>query len=182
MHKPKNAIIKHRNETNMQSSNLSLTPARGIRYEPYSASFLPVFRLGLPLKPQLTLSLLLLRITSSSCSFSSYNINFCGEFNKAKMTPHQPWSTCPANAREFLPRMPLEPRGTPMVCGRKGRWRLNCKVREITMTSIIKLTVLSGAYDEGPLCYLLQVDEFRFLLDCGWNEAFSPEVIEPVKK
>ena len=53
---------------------------------------------------------------------------------------------------------------------------------EITMTSIIKLTVLSGAYDEGPLCYLLQVDEFRFLLDCGWNEAFSPEVIEPVKK
>lgn len=50
------------------------------------------------------------------------------------------------------------------------------------MTSIIKLTVLSGAYDEGPLCYLLQVDEFRFLLDCGWNEAFSPEVIEPVKK
>ena len=50
------------------------------------------------------------------------------------------------------------------------------------MTSIIKLTVLSGAYDEGPLCYLLQVDEFRFLLDCGWNETFSAEVIEPVKK
>ena len=50
------------------------------------------------------------------------------------------------------------------------------------MTSIIKLTVLSGAYDEGPLCYLLQVDEFRFLLDCGWDETFSEDVIEPVKK
>jgi len=50
------------------------------------------------------------------------------------------------------------------------------------MTSIIKLTVLSGAYDEGPLCYLLQVDEFRFLLDCGWNESFSAEMMEPIKK
>ena len=52
----------------------------------------------------------------------------------------------------------------------------------IGMTSIIKLSVLSGAYDEGPLCYLLQVDEFRFLLDCGWNESFNAEIIEPIKK
>lgn len=56
------------------------------------------------------------------------------------------------------------------------------KKSEGRMTSIIKLTVLSGAYDEGPLCYLLQVDEFRFLLDCGWDETFSEDVIEPVKK
>ncbi|XP_077995100.1 cleavage and polyadenylation specificity factor subunit 2-like [Glandiceps talaboti] len=41
------------------------------------------------------------------------------------------------------------------------------------MTSIIKLTALSGAHDEGPLCYLLQVDEFKFLLDCGWDENFT---------
>ena len=39
------------------------------------------------------------------------------------------WTKHAATAWEFLPRMPLEPRGTPMVCGRKGRWRLNCKVR-----------------------------------------------------
>ena len=52
----------------------------------------------------------------------------------------------------------------------------------IGMTSIIKLSVLSGAYDEGPLCYLLQVDEFRFLLDCGWNESFNAEIVEPIKK
>lgn len=50
------------------------------------------------------------------------------------------------------------------------------------MTSIIKLSVLSGAHNEGPLCYMLQVDEFRFLLDCGWDETLSMEHIENVKK
>ena len=41
------------------------------------------------------------------------------------------------------------------------------------MTSIIKFTALSGAQDEAPPCYLLQVDEFCFLLDCGWNPHFT---------
>jgi len=50
------------------------------------------------------------------------------------------------------------------------------------MTSIIKFTALSGAHDESPPCYLLQVDEFRFLLDCGWDENFSSEVLENVKR
>lgn len=50
------------------------------------------------------------------------------------------------------------------------------------MTSIIKLTVLSGGQDESPLAYLLQVDEFRFLLDCGWDEFLSLETIEPIKR
>ncbi|XP_072283809.1 cleavage and polyadenylation specificity factor subunit 2 [Pyxicephalus adspersus] len=50
------------------------------------------------------------------------------------------------------------------------------------MTSIIKLTTLSGAQEESALCYLLQVDEFRFLLDCGWDENFSMEIIEAIKK
>ena len=86
VHKPKNAIIKHRNETNMQSSNL--TPSAGSMNRILQV-FLPVLQLRLRWKPQLTLGLLLLRITSSSCSFSSHNINFCGEFNKAKTAPHQ---------------------------------------------------------------------------------------------
>uniref|UniRef100_A0A8C3ADF8 Cleavage and polyadenylation specificity factor subunit 2 n=1 Tax=Cyclopterus lumpus TaxID=8103 RepID=A0A8C3ADF8_CYCLU len=34
------------------------------------------------------------------------------------------------------------------------------------MTSIIKLTAVSGVQEESALCYLLQVDEFRILLDC----------------
>jgi len=50
------------------------------------------------------------------------------------------------------------------------------------MTSIIKFTAFSGAEDESPHCYLLQVDEFRFLLDCGWDEDFRFGFIDSVKK
>ena len=50
------------------------------------------------------------------------------------------------------------------------------------MTSIIKLTALSGVQEESALCYLLQVDEFRFLLDCGWDETFSMETIDILKR
>ena len=50
------------------------------------------------------------------------------------------------------------------------------------MTSIIKFTALSGAQDESPLCYLLQVDEFRFLLDCGWNEMLQMDIIDNIKR
>ncbi|XP_063079658.1 cleavage and polyadenylation specificity factor subunit 2 [Engraulis encrasicolus] len=50
------------------------------------------------------------------------------------------------------------------------------------MTSIIKLTALSGVQEESALCYLLQVDEFRFLLDCGWDETFSMDTIDVLKR
>ncbi|XP_052767669.1 cleavage and polyadenylation specificity factor subunit 2-like [Mya arenaria] len=50
------------------------------------------------------------------------------------------------------------------------------------MTSIIRLQPLSGAEDESPPCYLLQVDEFRFLLDCGWDEDFSMPVMKEIKR
>ena len=50
------------------------------------------------------------------------------------------------------------------------------------MTSIIKLSVLSGGQDESPLAYLLQVDEFKFLLDCGWDEFLDLDTIEPIKR
>lgn len=50
------------------------------------------------------------------------------------------------------------------------------------MTSIIRMTVLSGGQDECPPCYLLQVDEFNFLLDCGWDENFDMEMMERVKR
>eukprot|EP00124_Ichthyophonus_hoferi_P005717 Ihof_evm1s914 gene=Ihof_evmTU1s914 len=45
------------------------------------------------------------------------------------------------------------------------------------MTSIIKFTPLSGAKDRDPLCYLLEIDDFVFLLDCGWDEAFKMDFI-----
>lgn len=50
------------------------------------------------------------------------------------------------------------------------------------MTSIIKLHTISGAMDESPPCYLLQVDEARILLDCGWDEKFNPQFIKEIKK
>lgn len=54
--------------------------------------------------------------------------------------------------------------------------------RPCIMTSIIKFTALSGAQDESPPCYLLQVDQFCFLLDCGWDENFDMTIIENIKK
>lgn len=50
------------------------------------------------------------------------------------------------------------------------------------MSSIIQFKVISGAYNDSPLCYLLQIDEYKFLLDCGWDENFSSEIIEEYKK
>lgn len=50
------------------------------------------------------------------------------------------------------------------------------------MTSIIKLYCLSGAGDESPPCYVLQVDEFKFLLDCGWDEKFDMDFIKELKR
>ncbi|CAF1091481.1 unnamed protein product, partial [Didymodactylos carnosus] len=50
------------------------------------------------------------------------------------------------------------------------------------MASILKLQVISGAYNEGPLAYLLQTDDYRFLLDCGWDENFSQEIIDEYKR
>lgn len=50
------------------------------------------------------------------------------------------------------------------------------------MTSIIKLLPLSGVHGEDPHCYILQVDEFKFLLDCGWDENFNMAHIKELKK
>ena len=45
------------------------------------------------------------------------------------------------------------------------------------MASIIRLCPLSGgAGEETPHCYLLEVDQFTFLLDCGWDPNFSEEI------
>ncbi|MCO5554497.1 hypothetical protein L7F22_008026 [Adiantum nelumboides] len=48
------------------------------------------------------------------------------------------------------------------------------------MGTRVQLTPLSGAYSEGPLCYLLDVDDFRFLLDCGWDDLFNVDSLQPL--
>jgi len=50
------------------------------------------------------------------------------------------------------------------------------------MTSIINLTCISGGQDCSPPCYLLQIDQFRCLLDCGWDEKFSLHIVEEIEK
>lgn len=49
------------------------------------------------------------------------------------------------------------------------------------MTSVVKFTPLSGVKSEAPLCYVLDIDNFRFLLDCGWDEDFDMTFIERLK-
>ena len=50
------------------------------------------------------------------------------------------------------------------------------------MTSIIRFNPISGGGDESPHCYLLEVDGFNFLLDCGWDEKLSAEFIRNLEK
>ena len=51
------------------------------------------------------------------------------------------------------------------------------------MTSIVRLCPLSGGCNsESPHCYILEVDQFTFLLDIGWDSKFSNEVINELKK
>eukprot|EP00026_Physarum_polycephalum_P004310 Phypoly_transcript_04328.p1 GENE.Phypoly_transcript_04328~~Phypoly_transcript_04328.p1 ORF type:complete len:736 (+),score=97.57 Phypoly_transcript_04328:38-2209(+) len=49
------------------------------------------------------------------------------------------------------------------------------------MTSIIKFTPISGAKSEDPSCYLLEVDDFCILLDCGWDDSFDVNLLGPLK-
>ena len=51
------------------------------------------------------------------------------------------------------------------------------------MASIIRLCPLSGGVGEDtPHCYLLEVDQFTFLLDCGWDPKFSEAIQNELKK
>jgi hypothetical protein len=50
------------------------------------------------------------------------------------------------------------------------------------MGTSVQVTPLSGAYGEGPLCYLLSVDGFRFLLDCGWTDRCDPALLQPLAR
>ena len=49
-------------------------------------------------------------------------------------------------------------------------------------TSAITFQVLYGAHADGPVCYLLEVDETRILLDCGWDDRFDTSLLEPLRR
>lgn len=61
-------------------------------------------------------------------------------------------------------------RVTPLLPQRDGGGR-----------AMILFTPLSGAQGEGPLCYLLELDDFKLLLDCGWNDSFEPAQFDSLK-
>eukprot|EP01119_Soliformovum_irregulare_P022802 TRINITY_DN7866_c0_g1_i1.p1 TRINITY_DN7866_c0_g1~~TRINITY_DN7866_c0_g1_i1.p1 ORF type:complete len:717 (-),score=229.90 TRINITY_DN7866_c0_g1_i1:43-2193(-) len=48
------------------------------------------------------------------------------------------------------------------------------------MTAIIRFSPLYGHSDDEPLCYLLEVDDFRFLLDCGWTPQLDVKMLAPL--
>ncbi len=48
---------------------------------------------------------------------------------------------------------------------------------------MIVFTVISGAKNEDPLCYLVEVDdEVRIMLDCGWNDEFNVEDLKNLRR
>ncbi|ERM95057.1 cleavage and polyadenylation specificity factor subunit 2 [Amborella trichopoda] len=50
------------------------------------------------------------------------------------------------------------------------------------MGTSVQLTPLSGVHSENPLSYLLSLDGFNFLVDCGWNDFFDPELLQPLSR
>ncbi|EPZ32528.1 Beta-Casp domain-containing protein [Rozella allomycis CSF55] len=52
------------------------------------------------------------------------------------------------------------------------------------MTSFVKFTPISGAFGDEPLCYLLEIDQQKILLDCGCDPAFEvlPDLLSRITK
>lgn len=44
----------------------------------------------------------------------------------------------------------------------------------------LRFVPLLGVHGRGPLSYLLELEGFTFLLDCGWNDAYDPQLLAPV--
>ncbi|KAF9388709.1 cleavage and polyadenylation specificity factor subunit 2 [Podila verticillata] len=43
-------------------------------------------------------------------------------------------------------------------------------------------SALSGSKSEAALCYLLEIDEAKIMLDCGWNDAFNVDDLRQLKR
>ncbi|KAI4311930.1 hypothetical protein MLD38_036794 [Melastoma candidum] len=50
------------------------------------------------------------------------------------------------------------------------------------MGTSVQVTPLCGVYNENPLSYLVSVDGFNFLLDCGWNDQFDLSLLDPLSR
>ncbi|KAK6936840.1 Metallo-beta-lactamase [Dillenia turbinata] len=45
------------------------------------------------------------------------------------------------------------------------------------MGTSVQVTPLCGVYNENPLSYLVSIDGFNFLIDCGWNDHFDSTLL-----
>jgi len=50
------------------------------------------------------------------------------------------------------------------------------------MGTRILYTVLYGDTVTGPVCGLLQVNDFTILLDCGWDDRYDLELLKPIEQ
>ncbi|KAL7147461.1 hypothetical protein ABFS83_06G108900 [Erythranthe nasuta] len=50
------------------------------------------------------------------------------------------------------------------------------------MGTSVQVTPLCGVYNENPLSYLVSIDGFNFLIDCGWNDHFDTSLLEPLSR
>ena len=48
--------------------------------------------------------------------------------------------------------------------------------------STIRFKPLMGAWDGNPVCYLLEIDSCRILLDCGWDDSFNLDILSSLKE
>ncbi|KAL6127709.1 hypothetical protein ACLB2K_071072 [Fragaria x ananassa] len=50
------------------------------------------------------------------------------------------------------------------------------------MGTSVQITPLCGVYNENPLSYLVSIDGFNLLIDCGWNDHFDPSLLQPLSR
>ncbi|CAA3000135.1 cleavage and polyadenylation specificity factor subunit 2 [Olea europaea subsp. europaea] len=50
------------------------------------------------------------------------------------------------------------------------------------MGTSVQVKPLCGVYNENPLSYLVSVDGFNFLIDCGWNDHFDTSLLQPLSR
>lgn len=50
------------------------------------------------------------------------------------------------------------------------------------MGTSVQVTPLCGVYNENPLSYLVSIDSFNFLVDCGWNDHFDTSLLQPLSR
>ncbi|KAK2421118.1 cleavage and polyadenylation specificity factor 73-I [Trifolium repens] len=50
------------------------------------------------------------------------------------------------------------------------------------MGTSVQVTPLCGVYNENPLSYLVSIDGFNLLIDCGWNDHFDPSLLQPLSR